>query len=122
MEGLLFFAMALAGAVWVARRPEWGAPYFAFLVYMRLSDVLRGDFGLPSLFMVLAPGLLLLALGRWLFVGTEVGRGWRPALLGLTVYGAVCVGSLVYALDAERTRDALMNYLDGVVIVLVMAV
>jgi O-antigen ligase len=122
MEGLVLFTMALAGAAWVAVRPEWGAPYFAALIYLRLSDSLRGEFGLPSLFMIVAPGLLLLAAGRWLFAGTPVGRGWRVAIWLLAAYGAVCAGSLLYAMDPQRTLDGLANYLDGVVIVLVMAI
>ncbi len=121
MEGLLLFGVALAGAVWVTLRPEWGAPYFAGLVYLRLSDALRGEFGVPSLFKIVAPWLLVAALGRWLLTGAEPGRGWRSALWLLTAYGAVCLGSLLFASDRESTRLALMNYLDGVFIVLVMA-
>lgn len=121
MEGLALFSTALAGAAWVAIRPEWGAPYFAALMYLRLSDTLRAEYGLPSLFMIAAPVLLLLAAGRWLFAGTPVGRGWRSAVWLLAAYGAVCAGSLLYAMDPLRTLDALMNYLDGVAIVLVIA-
>jgi O-antigen ligase len=121
MEGLLLFALACGGLLGVIRRPEWGAPYFAFLVYMRLSDVLRGEFELPSLFMLVAPGLVLLAVGRWLVAGTPVGRGWKPALWLMLAYGAVCVGSLLYAMRPERSVEALMNQLDGFFIVMVMA-
>lgn len=120
MEGLILFALVLAGFAFVALRPEWGAPYFAFLIFMRISDVLRGEFGLPSLFMVLAPGLVVLAVARWLFVGRPVGSGWRPAIWLLVLYGSVCSASLLYASQGERTVEALLNYGDGIVIVLVM--
>jgi O-antigen ligase len=70
--------------------------------------------------MFVAPALVLIAVGRWLFTGAPVGRGWRPASLLLVAYGAVCIGSLLFAADPERTGEALMNYLDGIVIVLVM--
>jgi len=121
MEGLLLFALGLAGLAAVAWRPEWTAPFFAFFVYMRWSDALRGEFGVPSLFMLAAPALLVLAVGRWLFQGRSVGAAWRPALLVTLGYGAVCIASLLYAIDTERTVDALMNQLDGFFIVLVMA-
>ena len=49
MEGAALFAAALAGLFWVVARPEWAAPYFVLLIYLRLSDALRGEFGLPSL-------------------------------------------------------------------------
>jgi O-antigen ligase len=120
MEGLVLFALALAGFGWVVVRPEWGAPYFAFLIFLRFSDVLRGEFGLPSLFMLLGPALLVLAAVRWLFNGEGGGRGWKTATWLLLTYGAVCAGSLLFASETERTRDALMNYADGMVIVLII--
>jgi putative inorganic carbon (HCO3(-)) transporter len=117
MEGVVLFALALAGFVGVLRRPEWGAPYFALLLFTRFSDVLRTEFGLPSLFMVLAPALLVAAVGRWLVTGEEPGAGWRTATALMLAYGAVCMGSLLYASEGDRTLDALLNYADGVVIV-----
>jgi len=120
MMGLLLFAMVLAGLAYVALHPEWGAPYFAFVLFMRLSDVIRGEYGLPSLFMLVAPALVALAVGRWLFAGDPVGRGWRPALWLLVFYGAVCSASLLYASASDRTAEALLNYGDGVAIVLAM--
>jgi putative inorganic carbon (hco3(-)) transporter len=119
MEGVALFALVMAGLGLVAIRPQWGAPYFAALIYLRLSDTLRGEYGLPSLFMIVAPALVIIAFGRWLASGNPVGRGWKPALFLLTAYGSVCAASLIYALDTERTTEALMNYLDGVVIILV---
>jgi putative inorganic carbon (HCO3(-)) transporter len=87
---------------------------------MRLSDTIRAEFGLPSLFMVIAPALVLSALVRWLFTGQPVGRGWLPALGLLLAYGGVCAGSLLFASEVERTTDALLNYADGIAIVLIM--
>jgi O-antigen ligase len=121
ITALLLFAIVLAGLAWVALRPEWGAPYFAGLLYLRLSDTLRAEYGVPSLFMFVAPALLLLAFGRWLATGVRVGRGWKPALFLLALYGAICAGSLLYAANQERTLEALSNYVDGVFIVLILA-
>lgn len=109
-----------AGLAWVAYRPEWGAPYFASLMYLRLSDTLRAEYGLPSLFMFVAPAMLLLAVGRWLVTGARAGRGWQSAAFLLVLYGAICSGSLLYAANQERTVEALMNYVDGIFIVLVL--
>lgn len=120
MVGWLIFGLVIAGLAWVAVHPEWGAPYFAFLIFMRISDVIRGEYGVPSLFMLVGPALVLLAVGRWLVVGRPVGRGWRPALWLLVLYGGVCSASLLYASESDRTVEALLNYADGVVIVLVM--
>lgn len=120
MEGMLLFALGLAGLVAVAWRPEWVAPYFTFLLYMRWSDALRTEFGVPPLFMLAAPGLLALVFGRWFFVGSPVGRAWRPALVLALVYGGVCLGSLLYAVEPDRTGEALMNQLDGLFILMVV--
>jgi len=120
MVGILLFALVLAGFAFVALHPEWGAPYFAFVLFMRISDVIRGEFGLPSIFMAIAPGLVVLAVGRWLFTGHPVGRGWRPALWLLALYGAVCSASLMFATEGDRTVEALLNFGDGIAIVLVM--
>ena len=70
--------------------------------------------------MIVAPVLLLLAFGRWLLKGEPVGRGWRSAAFLLVLYGAICAGSFLYAANLELTREALMNYVDGVFIVLVL--
>jgi len=120
MEGLLLFGLGLAGLVAVALRPEWVAPYFTFLLYMRWSDTLRTEFGVPPLFMLAAPGLLLLLFGRWLFSGAPVGQAWRPALVLALLYGGVCLGSLLFAVEPERTGEALMNQLDGLFILMVL--
>lgn len=116
----MIFALAGAGLVFVIARPEWTAPYFALLIYTRLSDTIRGEFGLPSLFMVIAPTLVLSAFARWLFTGRPVGRAWQGALGLLAVYGGVCLGSLLFASETERTAEALFNYADGIAIVLIM--
>jgi len=118
MVGLLIYALLLAGFVYVAFRPDWRSAYFAFFIFMRFSDVLRAEYGLPSLFMVVGPGLLLFALARWLYTGEGVGRGWRSALCMMLAYGAVCLSSLMYADDVARSGETLMDYLDGIVIVL----
>jgi O-antigen ligase len=120
MEGLLIFALAAAGLVFVLLRPQWTAPYFALLLYLRLSDTIRAEYGLPSLFMIIAPTLVLSALVPWLFKGQPAGRGWLPALALLLAYGGVCAGSLIFAAQTDRTADALLNYADGIVIVLIM--
>ena len=120
IEGIVIFAGLFAGLAWVAYRPEWGAPYFAALIYLRLSDTLHIDYGLPSLFMFVAPAMLLLAVGRWLVTGARAGRGWQSAAFLLVLYGAICSGSLLYAVNQERTTEALMNYVDGIFIVLVL--
>ena len=64
MEGLLMFAALLAGFVYVAFRPEWRSAYLAFFIFMRFSDVLRTEFGVPSLFMVVGPGLVAVAVAH----------------------------------------------------------
>jgi len=117
----LLLVGALAALVLIARRPEWGAPFFAFVLFIRLSDALRGEFGTPSVFQFLAPGLLVILVGRWMLMGDRAGRGWKPAAWLLTAYGAVCLLSLLYAQDTERTRLELMKQLDGILIVLVMS-
>src|SRR4029453_9151323 len=120
IEGVVLFAGVFAGLAWVAYRPEWGAPYFASLMYLRLSDTLRAEYGLPSLFMFVGPAMLLLAVGRWLVTGARAGRGWQSAAFLLGLYGAICSGSLLYPANQEGTGEALMNYVDGIFIVLVL--
>lgn len=111
----------IAALVFVSRKPEWGAPFFAFVLFIRLSDALRGEFGTPSIFQFLAPGLLLILMARWLFSGDRAGEGWRPAVWLLGAYATVCLLSLLYAKDVERTGAELMKQIDGALIVIVMA-
>jgi hypothetical protein len=121
MIGLLLFAAALAGLVFVARRPQWTAPYLALLLYLRFSDAIRAEYGVPSLFMLLMPTLAGLALWRWLARGEQPGRGFAPALWWMTAYGVVCAASLLYARDPGLSTAALLDYADGVFIVALVA-
>jgi len=115
--GLLLLAAALAGLVAVIRRPEWTTPYVAFLLYVRFSDSIRAEYGVPSLFMLIMPVLAALAMWRWLAHGERAGGGLAPAMWWLAAYGVVCASSLLYALDPGLTGETLMNYLDGLFIV-----
>ncbi len=120
MTGVMLFASVLLGVVLVVRRPEWIAPYFAFLIFMRVSDVLRAEYGLPSSFMFIGPLLLGVPIWRWLTTGERLGRGWRPALLMGVIYTCMGLASFIYAFDPGRTHEALMEYADGLLIMLVM--
>lgn len=121
MIGVLLFAAALAGFAFVVIRPRWTAPYFAFLLYLRLADTIRAEYGLPSLFMILAPALLALSVWRWLDSGLRPGRGWAPAVWWMVAYGVVCAASFLYAHDTDVLGEALLNYADGLFIALVIS-
>lgn len=120
MIGLLLLAAALAGLIAVIRRPEWTTPYVAFLLYVRFSDSIRAEYGVPSLFMVIMPVLAALVVWRWLSRGERPGAGLAPALWWLTAYGVVCVSSLLYAIEPGLTGETLLNYVDGLFIVAIV--
>ncbi len=120
MEGMLLFAVGLAGLAAVARWPEWAAPFFTFLIFIRWSDALRAEFGVPPLFMLAAPALVMLPIARWLVTGAQVGREWRHTLVLASIYGGVCIGSMLFTPDVERTHEALKNQLDGFFILIVL--
>jgi O-antigen ligase len=115
--GFALFAAALIGFAFVVRRPQWTAPYLALLLYLRFSDAIRAEYGLPSLFMMLMPALAALALWQWLSRGDRPGAGFMPAIWWMSAWGVVCAASLLYARDPGASVDALLNYADGVFIV-----
>jgi hypothetical protein len=119
--GFLLLAAALAGLLAVIRRPQWTAPYVAFLLYLRFSDSIRAEYGVPSLFMLIMPVLVALGAWRWLQRGDRPGGGLAPAMWWMTAYGLVCMSSLLYALEPGLTAEALLNYVDGLFIVAVLA-
>jgi len=114
------FAFMLLGAVACAFRPAWIPAYFVFLLYARIPDSLRAEYGVPSFFMFLAPALVGLAVYRVVFQRERIGRGWKPALWWLSAWGAVGFASLLYAFDTTRTLEALKDYVDALLIVLIL--
>jgi len=117
---LLALAFILAGAVVCALRPAWAAPYFSAVIYAHMPDALRAEYGLPSLFMILAPALVVLALVRHTLFAEAFGSGWRSALWWLTAWGVVSAASFLYAIDSTRTAAGLLDHLDAVFIVLIL--
>jgi O-antigen ligase len=116
---LLALAFVLFGGALCVFRPQWVPAYFAALIYAHVSDALRGEYGLPSLFMFLAPALLLFAIVRQSLYGEHVGLGWKAALWWLVAWGAVNFTSFLYAIDRTRTAATLFDYLDAVFIVMI---
>ena len=116
---LLALAFVVIGALVCVFRPEWVPAYFAAVLYAHVPDALRGEYGLPSLFMFLAPALVLLALGRQLLYGESVGPGWKAGLWWLVAWGAVLFASFLYAIDRSRAAATLFDYLDALFIVLI---
>jgi len=114
------FAVMLLGAGACAIWPTWVAPYFVFLLYARIPDSLRGEYGIPSFFMFLAPALIGLAIYRVVFRRERIGRGWKTALWWMCAWGAVGLASLLYAFDTTRTIEALLDYADALLIVLIV--
>ena len=116
---LFALGFVVIGAAICVFRPEWVPPYFAAVLYTHTPDALRGEYGLPSLFMFLAPALVLVAIGRHALYGERLGAGWKAAIWWLIAWGVVIFLSFLYAIDRTRSAATLFDYLDAVFIVLI---
>jgi putative inorganic carbon (HCO3(-)) transporter len=120
--------MAVAGVVAVlagivmALNVDLGLLVLVSITFIRLSDILVNNHGLPS---IAKPFIGLLAVGigiRWVFYNRPP-RGWVQAFLLVGAYGVVVSLSLIYAMDYTRSYDAASDFLkDGAIAVMIVMI
>lgn len=112
---------AIAGVI-MALNVDLGLLALVFMTFIRLSDVLVNDHGLPS---VAKPFILLLAVGilvRWLLYNRPP-RGWDRAFFLVGAYGVVVSLSLIYADDYTRSYDAVSDFIkDGMISIMIVMI
>ena len=94
LVGLLF-------AVFAALNVEVALLALISITFVRLSDVLMKDYGLPS---IAKPFIALMIIGvvlRWLFY-SRPPRGWLRAAVLVGIWGVMVFASLIYAADFRR--------------------
>jgi O-antigen ligase len=99
---------------------EVGVLVLIAISFVRLSDVLVQDHGLPS---IAKPFVALMLVGialRWIF-HRHPPRGWLRVSLLVGLYGLMVFLSLIYATDYETTFNALTDFLkDGIIAVIIV--
>lgn len=117
---LLALPVGLLAAALTFLNPEQGLLIFVFITYIRLSDILVNNYGLPSLARAIILLLGMSILGRWVVL-KEIPTGWlRPALM-VAAYGMIVFGSLFYADDFSRAMEAASDFWkDGLIAVLMV--
>lgn len=99
---------------------EIGALILIAITFVRLSDVLVGDYGLPS---IAKPFIALILVGivlRWVFY-SHPPRGWLSVAFLVSLYGLMVFLSLIYANDYGATFNALTDFLkDGVIAIILV--
>ena len=111
---------ALIAALICMINVEVGMLVLLLITFIRLSDVLVGDYGLPS---IAKPFIALLLVGivlRWIFY-SHPPRGWLDVVFLVGLYGLMVFLSLIYAADFGTTFNALTDVLkDGVIAIIVV--
>lgn len=111
VAGVAIAAVAAAGLV-ALRLPEVGLIGLIVVTFANVSDNLITYMGLPSINMLLAPGLAALLLARWVVAQERPVAPW-PALGALAAWSALQFGSMLVAtrweLSVERGIDVLKD-------------
>lgn len=120
---LLIFAgiVGMVGAAVIIANPEWGLVGLAVITYANLSDVLKSEYGVPSIAQPYIVLLILTILARWFLYG-ERPRGWKIPLLIIGSYGFVTFLSLFYARSFTIAQNGVIDYAKYAVTVLIVVV
>ncbi|MEZ4682497.1 MAG: O-antigen ligase family protein, partial [Caldilineaceae bacterium] len=89
--------------------------------YIRLSDVLVNEHGLPSLYKIFVPLLGGVILWRWLF-HRETPNGWQRPLLWMAGYILVGCSALLYARDQALAIEGVETLLKDVTVGLLIVI
>jgi len=114
--------VALIAGIIMAFNVDLGLLAMIFVIFIRLSDVMVNEHGLPS---IAKPFIGLLIVGiaiRWVLYN-QPPRGWGWSFFLIFVYGLTVSLSLIYAQDYTRASDATSDFLkDGLVCVMVVMI
>lgn len=101
----------------MSARPEFGLAVLSFVTYSGMPDVLSRTQGLPSLIWPLIGVLLMAAFLRRILATT---REAKPiplrALFLISLYVGICILSLAWTRDADRTGLAILNLVQAALI------
>jgi len=109
--GLIFAALTFLN-------PEQGLLLFVFITYIRLSDVLVHNFGVPSIAKGMVGLLALSIMSRWAIL-KRLPNGWQRVTVMIAAYGLVIFGSLLHGRDYSNAASAVSDYWkDGLIAIL----
>ena len=94
----------------IALNPEVGIILLVFTTYIRLSDVLIHEHGMPSIAKVFIPFMLSIILIRWNVLNEKL-IGWETSIILLVVYGLIIFASQLYTTDILRTHSGFVEYI-----------
>lgn len=119
----LLAALLLGTAVVAAMtaKPEFGLAVLSFVTYTATPDVLSRTQGLPSLVWPLVGVLMLAVLVRRIMSVRAKPFPFRPVML-IVLYVGVCLVSLAWTRDPDRTGFALMMLFQATLIAITMLI
>ena len=113
-------AAVLLGAAVVAAmgaRPEFGLAVLSFVTYSGIPDVLSRTQGLPSLIWPMIGILLMAAFLRRILTTSHAAKPIPVrALFLISIYVGICILSLAWTRDPDRTSLAIFNLLQSALI------
>lgn len=130
--GLLLFGLSspififagiigIVGAVVVIANPEWGLIGLVVITYANLSDVLKSEYGIPS---IAQPYIILLCAtiaARWV-IFNERPRGWKQPLALVSLYGFVTFLSLFYAQSYTAAQNGFSDFVKVAITTILIAI
>lgn len=120
----LLLAVGLLGLIFTVvllNRPALGLYVLVFIIYIRLSDVLVNEHGMPSLFKLYVPLLIGVILWRWLLY-RETPSGWQRPLLWMAGYILVLCSALLYGRDQTLAIEGVETLLKDVTVSIVILI
>ncbi len=112
--GLLMVIIAIA-------KIEWALYLFVFIIYTRFSNVAIEYHGMPSVAKIFVVLLILGILVRWALYD-ERPRGWAQLVLLVMIYGLVCIASMTYAADVNRTSSTVIFWVKDSIIAFIVVI
>jgi O-antigen ligase len=123
VEPVLIIAgvIALLGSAVIFLKPDLGLIGLVVIVYSNLSDVLRSNYGAPSIAQPFISFLCFVLVGRWALFGERL-RGWKLPLLLIGLYGFVTFLSLFYARSFDTALVGVTDYVKLAIIALLITI
>lgn len=102
-------------------QPALGLYTLIFITYIRLSDILVNEHGMPSLFKLYVPLLIGVILWRWL-VHRETPIGWQHPLLWMAGYILLLCSTLLYGRDQTLSLEGVETVLKDITVSIVILI
>lgn len=120
---LFIFAgiIGIVGVVVIIANPELGLVGLVVITYANLSDVLKSEYGIPSIAQPYIALLCTTIAVRWAIFG-EQPRGWKLPLALVSLYGFVTFLSLFYAQSYIAAQNGFSDFVKVAITTILIAI